>query len=677
MFKKLILVYLCIGFSIAIAQKKDVDDPCEGAVNDKKVKAFFDKSQDKKKYEYKERYKFLKDAVAMDEDCAVCIWELAKMSLNTAQVNGTSFEIPRKYHMMVEKQCPLYHADVYYNLAVMAYSEEDDKTAYYYFNKFLDFPTKDDSKLSKNYAKQIKDVQEIMPTVEFYVQFYHNPVPYNPFVVPNVSSPLDEYLPMISPDNELMFFTRKYEYKNKGDILSTIEEKLMLSRREDINGKFDAGEPMPFPFDKAPNLGGVSISLDNKEMFVCKCEKVADYNNCDLYVTRYKKLEKNGKEYYGWSELENLGPNVNGPRSWEAQPSIGADGKTLFFATNRPGSKGMDIYYTERQSDGSWGVAKSIGSTINTAAHEKAPFIHSDSRTLYFAAETNDKRLGAGGYDIFYTKQDPTTGEWSKPRNLGYPINNEGDQEGLIVSTDGKLAYFSSSGHKGAVGGKDILAFEVPEKARPDKVKLIKGDVRTKDKEPISNAKLELRYEDGKVLEQDLKTDDDGKYVAMVNMGKGDEDVLMIVKKEGYAFESILLKKEEVNEPVVKNTELNINKIETGQAFTINDILFATKSYDLNANSKMVLNGFVSFLKGNSKITIEIQGHTDDIGNENDNLILSEKRAESVMNYLITQGIDKKRLKSKGYGESKPKVPNDSDKNRAKNRRTDFIILTK
>ena len=432
---------------------------------------------------------------------------------------------------------------------------------------------------------------------------------------------------------------------------------------------------MPSPFDQAPKLGGVSISLNNKEMYVCKCEQQADVMNCDLFVTRYEKVEKEGKEIFIWTPLENLGPNINGPRTWEAQPSISADGKTLFFATFRDPNKGMDIYYSERQADGTWGLAKSIGPVINTSAHEKSPFIHSDSRTLYFAAETTESRLGAGGYDIFYTKQDPATGEWSKPRNLGYPINNEGDQESLIVSVDGKLAYFSSSGHKDAVGGKDILAFEMPVKARPDKVKLIKGSVVSSNSEPVKDAKLELRYEDGKVVEQELKTDEAGDYVAVVNMGKGDEDVLMTVKKEGYAFESKLLKKEETDEPVLKDAELHVDKIETGKTYTINDILFGSNSYELSKESKIVLDGFASFMKINSKLSVEIQGHTDDIGNDKDNLVLSEKRANAVMQYLMSRGVPKNKLKSKGYGESAPKFPNDSNENRAKNRRTDFLIL--
>lgn len=142
----------------------------------------------------------------------------------------------------------------------------------------------------------------------------------------------------------------------------------------------------------------------------------------------------------------------------EAQPSLSADGQTLYFASARQGGYGlMDLYYSERDADGNWGPAKNMGPVINSAGSDKAPYLHCDSRTLYFVSETQAGRLGAGGFDIFYSRQDKKTGEWSPPKNIGYPINTPGDEEALIVSTDGNYGYFSSDQTKGGVGKRYFL----------------------------------------------------------------------------------------------------------------------------------------------------------------------------------------------------------------------------
>lgn len=675
----LLIIFLLMSIAhVSWAQDEEEVDPNCVPPTDKKGMKLWEQANDKKKYGYKERITALKTLLEMNEDCAPCMWNIAQETFNKAKIDGSDYSIPKKYYLMIEQTCPDYHADVYYNLGLILYTEQNDCEALKYFKKFLAFKTDDENKLSRHYDKQIQDVEEVMEEVEFYCHFFTtNKVNFNPVLVKNVSTASkDEYLPIISPDNELIFYTQEFEYKAKGDMMTQTIQEFCQASRPSASAPFTAGTPMPEPFNVGPKYGGASISLDNKEMYICACAKEANYWNCDLFMTKYDIQEIDGKKKYIWSELVNLGPNVNGTQTWEAQPSLSADGNTLYFASARQGGYGaIDLYYSERDEDGNWGVAQNMGPSINTAGSDKSPFLHCDSRTLYFVSETSVERLGAGGFDIFFSKQDVTTGEWSKPENIGYPINTAGDEEALIVSTDGNYGYFSSDQTKGGVGKKDIFYFYMPTHAKPDKVVLMKGKINTDNIEEIKDAKLEVRFEDGSTQKQEIKVQDDGNYVAVANIGDGKQDALLEVKKEGKSYESKLITKESSNETFLKDEELEVKSIKKGSTFTINDILYKTNSSELDKKSLLVLNGFANWLKDNPNIKIEIQGHTDDLGADADNLALSQDRAFTVMEYLSTQGIPTSRMKFKGYGETKPKVPNNSDANRAKNRRTDFKIL--
>ncbi len=678
LFYTLTLLLIVSSSQFGWCQEEDEVDPNCVPPTDKKGAKLWEKANDYQKYDYKERITALKDLLDMNEDCAPCMWQMAEETFRRAQMNGNSYEIPKKYYLMLSQTCPDYHADIYYQLGLICYSEQQDCEALKYFKKFLDFKTTDEDKLNRNYDKQLKDVTEILEEVDFYCNFFTtNKVNFNPVLVKNVSTAgRDEYLPIISPDNELIFYTQEFEYKAKGDIVTQTIQEFCEASRKSATDPFSKGTAMPKPFNVGPKYGGATISLDNKEMYVCACAKEGDYWNCDLFMSKYDIKEVEGKKKYIWSELVSVGPNVNGTKTWEAQPSLSADGKTLYFASARQGGYGgTDLYYSQRDEDGNWGPAQNMGPVINSAGSDKSPFLHCDSRTLYFVSETSAERLGAGGFDIFYSKQDPKTGDWSKPKNIGYPINTAGDEEALIVSTDGNYGYFSSDQTKGGVGMKDIFYFYMPQHARPDKVVLMKGKINSDNIAEVKDAKLEVRFEDGTTQKQEIKVQDDGNYVAVANIGDGKQDALLEVKKKGKSYESKLITKESSNETFIKDQELEVKTIKKGSTFTIDDILYKTNSSELDSKSLLVLKGFANWLKDNPNVEIEIQGHTDDLGPDADNLALSQDRAFTVMEYLSTQGIPASRMKFKGYGETKPKVPNNSDANRAKNRRTDFKIL--
>ena len=280
--------------------------------------------------------------------------------------------------------------------------EKNDCEAKNYFNQFLSFPIDDKKKLAINYDDQKAYVEASVEMSTYFCDFYTNPVPFSPRLISAVStSDKHEVLPVISPDNEQLYFTAEYDEQIKGDVMITHAQVFKMSTRENMKSNFNDPFPLDEPFNVGPKYGGATISLNNKEMFICACTPNGGYFNCDIYHTTNRKIEKHIVEddiefdttFYEWTPLRNLGPNINGPQTWEGQPSLSADGKTLYFASARPGGYGkIDIYYSERNQDGSWSKAKNIGRPINSPESDKSPFIHTDSKTLYFVSESSDDR---------------------------------------------------------------------------------------------------------------------------------------------------------------------------------------------------------------------------------------------------------------------------------------------
>lgn len=611
---------------------------------------------------------------------------------NFAQVKTQFLALEDKY-LTAQMLCPDYHASIYYKLGyINYYVKQDAEQGKAYFQEFMDYKNDNPDAFPDEYTSWKAEVNRLIQEIDIKKkeiklenEFFETKVPYNPVKVKNVSTEMDEYLPIISPDNELIFYTRRGDFRSLGEVQSNVKEMFSVSQRPDVNTDFNKGEGLRPPFNtpEFDNYGGVTLSIDNKEMFICACKNEMnqgqEYLNCDIYVTYFKRTGKGGYDYV-WTPLKNMGTNINTANGWEAQPTLSADGNTLYFSALRKTTKNTDIYFSTRQKDGTWSKAKAVPGPINTDGHDKAPFLHQDSETMYFVSQATETRKGAGtdgNYDVFYSRKDES-GNWEEPINLGYPINTKSNEVGLVVSTDGKLAYIATDKGENAQG-VDLYYFELYEAARPKNVLFVKGQLKDDYGDPISDAKIEVSYkESGDPVSININGDD-GKFAAVVKTEKS-QDVLITVKKKGFSFDTQVIKASEVaaaNRGETFKTEtldLEIGELEVGKAFTIDNILFSTNSYALSSDAKFVLNQFISFLQENPTVTAELQGHTDDQGNDSENLILSKNRAKATMNYIVSKGISKSRLTSVGFGETQPKVENDSATNRAKNRRTDFKL---
>lgn len=675
------MLWVAAVAALSLHAQEEEAGPCDKPTDRKIVKLLEDAAREK---DPKERHALLKATQEIDPACAECLFQLGISAYNRARAGAGSFEAGIKYLEQLKAACPEYHSDLYYYLGSMYYAEEKFAESSQALQKFLKFPTDDQAKFSKDVDKKTADVERLMPELQFYADFYRDTRPLDPVVLRGVSTPADEYLPMFSPDNELLFFTRMSKYQAKGDPFPRDVEELTEARRTDVKQDFDQGKALPAPFNTGDGYGGVTVSVNNKELFVTVCRNDASgYRNCDIYRTHYDTHMDfaSNKQVFEWGELTDLGPNVNTPDGWESQPTLSADGRTLYFATVRKGSRGTDIYQSTRNDKGEWSPAKPMPGPIDTDGDEKAPFLHSDSHTLYFAArppkddqgreDMNAGHRGIGGYDIFYSRLG-ADGAWSAPRNIGGPINTPQDEHGLIVSADGRTAYFASSRFKG-VGGLDIYGFELPRDARPEDIIVVKGEVKDENGQAVPDAEVSITYMDTRRTEV-LKVDgDDGRYATVLKLKPG-ADVVMTVKKADHVFDSRAFTAEDTVRGGVADVEMRLEKIEVGKSYRVNDIRYATNSAAITRSSEYILDELIVFLKENPSVRIEIQGHTDNVGGLEKNMALSNDRAFTVKEYLQAHGIAGGRLTSKGFGPTVPVASNDTEAGRAENRRTAFVI---
>jgi outer membrane protein OmpA-like peptidoglycan-associated protein/Tol biopolymer transport system component len=463
-----------------------------------------------------------------------------------------------------------------------------------------------------------------------------------------INSRYRDYFPSITADGEKMIFSR-----NIND-----NEDFYIAEKKD--NKWSIPVPLSNKINTPKfNEGAQSISADGKYLFFTGCNRPDGLGRCDVYVSH--------KEGNNWGEPFNLGAPLNTPY-WESQPTISPDGNTLYFVSNRPGGQGgYDIWKSMLKDDGYWSKPENLGPGINTPYDEHTPFIHSDGRTLYFSS---DGWPGMGSKDIFLSRLDDT-GKWSIPENLGYPINTFNEETGLIVTPDGAQGLFSSN-LKGGYGDMDIYQFKMPADKKPFPITYVKGVVRDKETGKFLEAQVQVVNLKSKNTEyNDFTSNDNGEFLAVMPIGG---NYLFNVTADGYLFysENYQLSEAYINTPFL--LQITLEKLKVGNNVVLKNIFFNTNEYMLLPASVTELNTLVNLLKNNSRISIEIQGHTDDVGNEADNKKLSLLRAKAVYDYLTAQQIAPGRLAYKGYGETAPIASNSTENNRKLNRRTSFVI---
>ena len=414
------------------------------------------------------------------------------------------------------------------------------------------------------------------------------------------------------------------------------------------------------------NEGAPCLSVDGQTLFFVACQEKADgtyaggrkgLGSCDIFYS-----ERVGEN---WSKPYNMG-NVVNTNQYETQPSFSADGKSLYFVSARGGGIGeTDIYVSTLKPDGSWGFPMNLGPQINTPGKEESVYIHPDGKTLYFGS---NGRVGMGGLDLYVSRMDDK-GKWQAPVNLGYPINTYGDENSILVAASGDVAYFASN-RAGGQGGLDLYQFDLYADARPGKVTYAKGKVfDIKTKKPLGAHFELIDLETGLVMMESNANSGNGEFLMCLPI---DKNYMLNASQDGYLFYSENFSLKELADQM-KPIMLDVPM----QPIELEGVFFETAKFYLKPESKAELNKVVAFLNKNKTITGELSGHTDNVGDKKMNQLLSQNRAKSVYDYLVTNGIDAKRLIYKGFGDTKPKVANDTDEHRQMNRRTEFKVLGK
>lgn len=469
-----------------------------------------------------------------------------------------------------------------------------------------------------------------------------------------VSSPnIEETNPVISADGNILYFDRKDNPSNietpKDDIWYSIKDK---------NGKWTEAKNIGRPLNNRDNNFVISSSPDNNTLLLGNKYATDGVSSNGGGVSIAKKGQS------GWEIPKDVVIedfiNTNNYVGY----FLSNDNKNLLMTVERPGGLGQkDIYVSFVKDDGTFSKPKSLGNVVNTFDDEANPFLASDGKTLYFASKGHP---GYGYFDLFVTKRlDDTWTNWSKPENLGKIINSSGYELSIFLSAKGDKAYV----------GRERDIWEIDNTVKQDPVALVKGKVYDSKTKKVMSAPIVYNVlKTNKELGTAVSDPSTGSYSIVLPYG---EKYSFMAEKEGYYAVTQNVDLSDLKEYKEIEVDLYLNPIEKGEIIRLNNIFFASGKYELLAESYGELDKLLQVLKSNSKMKIEISGHTDAVGADSDNLTLSNNRANAVMNYLLGKGIAKDRLSAKGYGETKFIATNDTDEGKQLNRRVEFVILEK
>ncbi|HCW08056.1 MAG TPA: hypothetical protein DGG95_11905 [Cytophagales bacterium] len=503
-----------------------------------------------------------------------------------------------------------------------------------------------------------------------------------------INSIYQDYGPALPADESELIFTSARDTSNFDKKNRTVFEDVVVSKRN--AGEWSAPEKISPRINDTFHDAATYLTPDGKTIFL-----YYEKGNGDIYQSNF-----NGTD---WSEPSSMGPEINSV-SWETSGCLSRDKTKFYFTSDRPGGQGgLDIYVSEKTPEGLWGKAVNLGPLINTPGNEDAPFLHPDG-TLFFGS---DGHPGLGDYDIY--KSEFKNGQWTKPVNLGYPINTPKFENYFVLSVDKKRGYFSSVRHDG-VGNSDIceaifydpppkkeepVVVEEKKETQPKKEELPKDEFsdaivslqkdlgfasklvgRVIDADNAKPLKAQITLIDNKtnvIKERVYSNDSTGEFKITIPHG-GNYGINTSV--DGYLFNSLNFEVPMYSEEQEIETAILMQRVTVGSKAIMKNIFFDVGKADLKNESVSELERIMELLNTNPGIKLQINGHTDNSGNAVSNKALSLKRAETVMAFLVEKGIKAERLKAVGYGQEKPIVSNDDETGgREINRRTEIEVL--
>lgn len=514
-----------------------------------------------------------------------------------------------------------------------------------------------------------------------------------------VNTEYSELNPVMSPDGKILYFGRKNHPQNKFGMAGT--EQIAGSQdiwySESLMGAWTTSRRMSEALNRDQYNTIYSVSPDGQTILV----KGAYVNG--QYETRGFSISK--KTASGWEVPKKLDiPKYEKlSRGKNEYGYLSNDGKVLLMAfSEKKNSDEDDIYASFLEKDGSWSEPMNLGDDVNTDFTETTPFLAADGKTLYFSS---NREGGKGSNDIWVCKRkDETWINWTEPTNLGEPINTDQYDAYYTISAAGDYAYFISGNN--SLGKKDIFRLKLdqpkpvevpasttspiaggetkPNDGKPTKTETTKSDPVVLVSGKVINAKTGKVPVNTKIIYEDLTNGKElgvatpdpitGIYKIVLPYGK---NYGIMTKIEGYVGTSQNIDLTKLNGKYleIEGKDMTVKPVEVGAKVEMNNIFFEFGKAALKSESYPELNRIAEFFKTNKKIISEISGHTDNVGSDEVNNKLSQERADVVRNYLLTQGVPAERISAKGYGKTRPKVNNDTPENQAINRRVEFEIL--
>jgi len=479
-----------------------------------------------------------------------------------------------------------------------------------------------------------------------------------------------EYAPYTHASDQILIFTSRREIKDLTDPLMRKNEDLFISYSLYQDGVmvWDTAQKFTDLINTQYNEGSACLSPDGNTLYFTRCgDEAHGFGDCDIYRARH--LGNNE-----WGKVENIGETVN-TVYWESQPHISPDGKVLFFTSNRKGGfGGTDLYFSlyDHNKD-AWGPAQNMGPVINTSQNEVTPYFHKINQTLYFSS--TGQLTSFGGFDIYKSRRlnqlwDNTNNTWEEPHNLGPLINTRGNEYYFAIDGKGQTIFFSrSDGRKNHLEQNfDLYSFPMPMEARPDAITTLKGYLIDEETGKPLVGTVMLFDLDREIEIQPKKANDRGYFE------------FDIVKNNRYRIvvmgPNFLTIKKDLDIKRDTTFQIFIESFEQNKPLVFESLEFSSNSYKMRSNIKPQLDELVQFLTNYPMLQLIVEGHTDSDGDERDNQVLSERRARNITEYLMEKGgFEPGRIIARGYGESRPLVPNDTDEHKKQNRRVEFKLI--
>lgn len=619
-------------------------------------------------------------AAKYNSDCAKLNYKIGVCYLATDKFYHASEYLEKSYlkdntvaediHLMLARA---YHLNLAFDKAIENYKA--------YFDSFT---SKEIEKYNINVDKYIKECRYGQELVNQPVRVIINNLGQR------VNSEFDDYNPVLHPNNDLLYFTSRRETEKKDKRLD-VDNKYL----ENIFVSEQAGDLWKKPtlvdnkLDSKNNESIVAISADGNYIYLYNGEE----NGGDILVSELKK----GK----WKSPKSISKKISSKYK-ETTITFSPDGKEAFFVSNQEGTiGGMDIFYSKQNDKGKWTEPINMNAAINTIYNEEAVFWHPKEDKVYFSSQGHNSM---GGFDVFYIERNEE-GFWSNPVNMGYPVNTPNDDIFFKMDENNKQAYYSSVRDNG-FGGKDLykiiflgeekelklttediylawnhkpiedLFYINPKEVKVDTALYMVGQVTdAKSGEAVKMAKIEvIDLEQSQVVATGL-ADTLGMYKIKIPKKK-DYGVELTAKDYLFFVDmAYLSQKQIVDSKITANFQLN--KIDVGATMVLDNIFFETNKATIKTESAAELARLAALLVENPTIKLEISGHTDNVGSYRANQKLSEARAKSVVDYMVSQGVSADRLQYKGYAFNQPIADNNTPEGRAKNRRVEFKVISK